>query len=205
MFGDNYVPKWLEKRQCCSCLQKGDKQVLKNYRPISPLSVCGKIFDKLIFNEKFKFFIENDLVSPNEFVFKPGDSFINQFLSITHDISKSFDCGCEARGVFLDFWKAFDKVWHDGIICKLEQNDISGKLQKPLHGFLVNRKKKGSIEWASLGIDQCYSRCSSRSVLGLLLFLIYTNDLSKGLSSNAKLFADDTLFSVTRDSSTTRN
>ena len=63
--------------------KKGDKQILKNYRPIWLLSVCGKIFEKLIFNEMFKFFIENDLISPNQSGFKPGDSCINQLLSIT--------------------------------------------------------------------------------------------------------------------------
>ena len=67
--------------------KKGDKQILKNYRPISLLPVCGKIFEKLIFNEMFKFFIENDLISSNQSGFKPGDSCINQLLSITHDIS----------------------------------------------------------------------------------------------------------------------
>ena len=88
----------------------GDKQIPKNYRPISLLPVCGKIFEKLIFNEMLKFFIENDLISPNQSGFKPGDSCINQLLSITHDIYKSFDCGYEVRGVFLDISKAFDKV-----------------------------------------------------------------------------------------------
>ena len=115
-------PNDWKKGNVVPVFKKGDKQILKNYRPISLLPVCGKIFEKLIFNEMFKFFIENDLISPNQSGFKPGDSCINQLLSITHDIYKSFDCGYEVRGVFLDISKAFDKVWHDGIIFKLEQN-----------------------------------------------------------------------------------
>ena len=97
-----------------------------------------------------KCFIENDLILPYSPGFKPGDSCINQLLSITHDIYKSFDCGYEIRGVFLDISKAFNKVWHDGIIFKWEQNGISTKLHKLLHDFLVNIKKMGSIEWESL-------------------------------------------------------
>ena len=93
----------------------------------------------------FKFFIENDLISPNQSGFKPGDSCINQLLSIIHDIYKSFDCGYEVRGVFLDISKAFDKVWHDGIIFKLEQNDISENYTN----FCM------SIEWTSLFVGQC--------------------------------------------------
>ena len=63
----------------------------------------------------FKFFIENDFISPNQSGFKPGDSCINQILSITYDIYKSFDCGYEVRAVFLDISKVFDKVWHAGV------------------------------------------------------------------------------------------
>ena len=59
---------------------------------------------------------------------KPGDSCINQLLSITHEIYSSFDDVFEIRSVFLDISKAFDKVWHEGIIFKLKQNGISDDL-----------------------------------------------------------------------------
>ena len=103
----------------------------------------------------FKFFIENDLISPNQSGFKPGDTCINQLLSITHDIYKSFDCAYEVRGVFHDISKAFDKFWHDGIIFKLEQNGVSGKLHKLIHDFLVNRKQRAALNgqvssWANV-------------------------------------------------------
>ena len=57
--------------------KKDDKKCLKQYIPSSLLPICGKIFEKLIFNEMFKFFIENELISPNQSGFKPGDSCIN--------------------------------------------------------------------------------------------------------------------------------
>ena len=60
----------------------------------------------------FMFLIENKLISSNQSSFKPGDSCINQVLSITHEIYKSFDDGFEVRGGFLDISKAFDKAWH---------------------------------------------------------------------------------------------
>ena len=108
-----------------------------------------------------------------------------------HDIYKSFNCVYEVRGVFLDISKAFEKVWPDCIIFQLEQNDISGKLHKPLHDVLVNRKQTvvliGQVSsWANVktGFPQ-------GSILGPLLLLIYINDLPKGLSSNAKLFGGD--------------
>ena len=90
--------------------KRDDKQNVKNYRPVSPLLIFVKIFERLICNEMYSFFIENDLISSNQSVFKQGDSCINQLLSITHDIYQSLDQGYEVRGVFLDNSKAFDKV-----------------------------------------------------------------------------------------------
>ena len=102
----SFLLEW-KKASIVPIHEKGDKQCLKNYRPI-----CGKILESLIFNEMFSFLIENNLISSNQFGFKPEDSCIKQLLSITHKIYKSFDKGFEVRGVFLDISKAFDKVWH---------------------------------------------------------------------------------------------
>ena len=74
----------------------------------------------------FGFFNENDLISQHQSGFKPGDSCINQLLSVTYEIYQSFDEGFDNRSVFIDISKAFDKVWHDGLIFKLKQNGISG-------------------------------------------------------------------------------
>ena len=63
---------------------------------------------------------ENKLTSSSQSGFKPGDSCINQLLSITREIYSYFDEGLEVRSVFLDIAKAFDKVWHDRIILKLK-------------------------------------------------------------------------------------
>ena len=95
-----------------------------------------------MFNEMFKFFIENELLLANQFGFKPGDSCVNQLVSITHEIYKSFDEGFKFRGVFLDISKAFDKVWQDDIIFKLTQNEISGNLLKVLRDFLNERGQR---------------------------------------------------------------
>ena len=90
--------------------EKDGKQCLKNYRLRYLLAICEDFFEKLIFNEIFNFFIENEPMLPNQSAFKPGDSCINQLLAITHEIYNSFDDGFEAGGVFLDISKAFDKV-----------------------------------------------------------------------------------------------
>ena len=128
--------------------KKGDKQILKNYRPVLLLPICEKILERLMFNEMFKFFIENELISWNQSDFKPDDSCVNQLVAITHEIYKSSGEVHEVRGVFLDIWKVFDKVWHDGIIFELTQNGTSRNLLKLLRDFL-NEMKTRSLQWPS--------------------------------------------------------
>ena len=89
-------------------LKKGDKQVSRNYRPVSLLPIYGKIFKRLIYDSLFEYFIKNDLISSKQPGFKQGDSCIYQLLSITHEMYQSFDKGFEVRGVFFDVSKAFD-------------------------------------------------------------------------------------------------
>ena len=66
----------------------------------------------------FEFFIENNLISKNQLGFRPGDSCINQLLSIIQDIYQTFDDGLEVRAVFLDISKAFNEVWHKGLMFR---------------------------------------------------------------------------------------
>ena len=189
------VPNEWEKANVVPVHKKGDKQVSRNYRPVSLLLICGKIFERLIYNNLFEFFIKNDLISSNQSGFKQGDSCIYQLLSITHEIYQSFDNGFEVRGIFLDISKAFDKVWHKGLISKLKQNGVTGDLLNFLIDFLKVALNGQHSKWSNISAG-----VSQRSILGPFLFLIYINDLSDNLSSNPKLFADDTsLFSVVHD------
>ena len=82
------------------------------------------------------------MISQNQSGFKPGDSRINQLLAITHEIYKSFNVWLDVRAVFLDISKAFDKIWHKGLLYKLKQNGISGKLLETLTDFLKDRKQR---------------------------------------------------------------
>ena len=101
--------------------KKNDKQLVNNYRPISLLPIFGKIFEKIIFNKIYNFLLEENLLNSNQSGFRPSDSCINQLLTITHEIFEVFDCNpsLEIRSIFLDISKAFDKVWHEGLLYKL--------------------------------------------------------------------------------------
>ena len=95
---------------------------------MSLLPVCGKVLEKIIFNNVYTYVNTNNLLTKNQSEFRPGDSTTNQLLYLLDEINQAFDStkSFEVRTVCLDISRAFDKVWHDGLIFKLEQNGISG-------------------------------------------------------------------------------
>ena len=170
----------------------------------SSSSVFSSVFQRLIYNAMFKHFLDNNPISSNQSWFKLGEtclnSYINQLIAITHDIFTGFDDGLEIRGVFFYLSKAFDKVWHEGLIYKLRLNVICRNLLQFMISFLDSTKQRvffngqcSSWGFNTAGVPQGL-------IIGPLLFLIYANDLTENLQSNLKRFADDTpLFTLTND------
>ena len=121
-------------------------------------------------------------------------------MSITYDILHCFDEGLETRAIFFDISKAFDKVWHKGLICKLRQYGFTGNLLALLTDFLSNRKQRVVLNGQDSSRADIKAGVPQGFILGPLLFLVYINDLTENLNSNPKLFAEDTsLFSIVTD------
>ena len=199
---DGYFPLAWKKGNITPIHKKDEKNKIENYRPISILPVCGKIFERIIFNCLYRFFESNNILNVNQSGFRSGDSCTNQLLYISHQIFNSFNANPsqEVRGVFLDISKAFDKVWHDGLIYKLKCNGVEGNMLKLLSCFLHNRYQRVVLNGQSSSWRKITAGVPQGSILGPLLFLIYINDISDGLESDVKLFADDTsLFSTVID------
>ena len=137
-------PKEWKKANIVPVHKKHDKQLIKNYRPVSLLPICSKIFEKVIFNSLFKYLDDNNLLNSNQSGFRSGDSCVHQLLSITHEIYKAFDANpsLDVRGVFLDLSKAFDRVWHDGLMYKLNTLGICGNSYGLIHLFLSDRHQR---------------------------------------------------------------
>ena len=101
-------------------------------------------------------------------------------LSVTHDISQSFDEGFEIRAIFFDIWKTFDKVWQEDHIYKLHQYGYLGNLLSFCIDFLINRKQRivSNVQHSSLvdirvGVPKKFQSKAS------IFFLVHINDLTE--------------------------
>ena len=97
----------------------------------------------------------------------------------------------EVRVIFCDISKAFDRVWHAGLIHKLRAAGISGKRLKWLVSYLENRKQRVVLPGAESTWNYIHAGVIQGCILGPLLFLLYINDIVTEIGSNIRLFTDD--------------
>ena len=125
---------------------------------------------KIIFSNLYIYLHTNDLITKNQSGFHPGDSTTNQLLYLLDEINQAFDStkSFEVRTVFLDISRAFDKVWHDGLIFKLEQNGILGNLLRLFQNNVSNRKQRVVLNGSYSDYSSIESGVPQGSVLGPL-------------------------------------
>jgi len=180
--------------------KKGAKNILGNYRPISLLSINSKIFEKIIFKYVYNHFKDNFLISIWQSGFQSSMSTVTQLTELYHQFCSAVSEGKEIRVVFLDISKAFDRVWHKGLLWKLKQFGIRGILLDWFSDYLKDRCQRVIINGQSSNWKDINSGVPQGSNLGPLLFLVFINDIVHVIRHcQIRLFADDTCLYITVD------
>ena len=188
-----YFPTMWKRANIIPLYKKGTPNIVSNYRPVSLLCIASQIFERIIFKHVFNFFRENFVINDFQSGFQSGKSTITQLLELYHQFCKAVDNGKEIRVVFLVIKKAFDKVWHKGLIHKLSLCGIQGDLLDWFENYLHGRLQRVIINGQSSDWAEFNAGVPQGSVLGPLLFLVYINDITTSIKHcNTRLFAEDT-------------
>jgi hypothetical protein len=179
--------------------KKGVTSDVNNYRPVSLLSCLSKVFEKAIFKHVFNFLRQNLILTVHQSGFLPGDSTVNQLVNLYNTFSKALDEKKDVSIVFCDISKAFDRVWHNGLLYKLEKVGVGGNLLQWFGDYLRGRKQRVVLNGQKSTYSEIKAGVPQGSVLGPLLFLVYINDIVEKIQGNIKLFADDTVLYVDID------
>ena len=148
---------------------------------------------KIVFIRLYDFLNESGYFYHQQSGFHPGDSTVMQLIHIVDKIVNALEKGNQLRAVFLDISKAFDRVWHKGLLVKLGQLGITGSLYKWLKSYLQGRCQRVVVDGVNSEWRQIHAGVPQGSVLGPLFFLIYINDIATDVNSDCFLFADDSL------------
>lgn len=169
----------------------GSKKEVSNYRPISLTAISCKIIEHILYTEIMGHIINNNILISEQHGFRKGLSCVTQLAEFYHELATSVDDGGQTDCVFLDFRKAFDTVSHPLLLNKLKLLNLDFNVFRWIENYLSQRRQCVVLNGKNSGFVDVTSGVPQGSVLGPLLFLLYVNDISVGISSRIRLFADD--------------
>ena len=141
--------------------------------PYALLNSENKVSERLIFKQLYNHLRDNNILSSLQSGFIPADSTVNQLTYLYNVFFQALDSGKEVRAVFCDISKAFDRVWHVGLLLKLQAAGVTGKVLDWIKSYLSDRRQRvvipcGTFDWTSI-----HAGVSQGSIFGPLLFLVY--------------------------------
>lgn len=192
-----YVPTFWKMSEIIMIPKPGkDPYEVSSYRPISLLPTISKLFERL-FIKRLKQTVENRRLIPNhQFGFRENHSTLEQIHRITSVIEEALEEKKVCSAVFLDVAQAFDKVWHLGLVKKLQQI-LPKQYTDIIRSYLEERYFVVKVKDEISELYPINSGVPQGSILGPLLYLLYTSDMPVPPNCTVATFADDTCLLAT--------
>jgi hypothetical protein len=198
MINTGIFPDKLKIGKIIPVYKKDDETQFTNYRPISLLPTISKIFERILFKQLYKFFLDNNLFYNSQYGFREGHSTEYATLELVDRITLEMDNMNTPIEIFLDLSKAFDTLDHHILIKKLEYYGLQGLSIKLMKSYLLDRKQYVELDESSSDMLNLTTGVPQGSILGPLLFIIYMNDIAQASKMfNFIIYADDTTLSTT--------
>ena len=187
-------PKAWKMAKVVPIFKGGDREEVSNYRPISLLTLPGKILEKIVHKQISNFLEVNHFLTDNQGGFRKGFSTTSTIADLTDDLFSEVIEGRTTLAAFIDLQKAFDMVDYNILLNKLLESGIRGKTFRWCKSYLSNRTQRTIVNGLTSQCLPISCGVPQGSVLGPLFFLIYVNDLQEALQGyRFKLYADDTV------------
>lgn len=191
-----HVPKCFKTSQIIMLLKPGKPaETVSSYRPISLLPTISKIFEKLLL-KRLKPLVN---LPDHQFGFRNKHSTIEQIQRVTNKIETALEEKKFCSAVFLDISQAFDRVWHEGLIHKMS-NNLPKNMCQLLESYLSERTFRVSHGESKSKYYPIHAGVPQGSVLGPILYLMYTADIPTTAETSIATFADDTAILSISDS-----
>lgn len=194
----SYFPSCWKIAKVIPILKPGkDPSSPSSYRPISLLASISKLFERIILDRLLENINSNDVLPPEQFGFRRGHSTVHQLKRMVNCINNNKAVSKSTAMALLDVEKAFDNVWHEGLIYKLNIFNVPLYLTKIIRNYLQNRTFRVSLEGSVSDSYAIPAGVPQGSLLGPILYSIFTSDLPQLPDGCVlSLFADDTSIAV---------